>query len=363
MSPQSITPLAEPPLVSVIMPTHNAGRYIGAAIESVLAQSYAHWELIIVDDASTDDTAQVVSGFLGDARIRYHRSARIGHPAGVRNQGFRLAQGELIAFLDSDDVYYPDTLAKLSAPLLANPSINAVYGFAFAMDEHERSLPNPVELLPLPATRANQPCRYQLPPDYSHSWAHIVTSQISCLLAGLMLRRSLREQIGFFNETLCGPEDYEYYVRMFLSDYDGVFCLSDYVYRYRIHSASLTKTPEHADRLLSSCMRIMDWLFEEAPIPDSVRSLRSRAYMECYRYLARERLLHRQPKLGRQLIQRALENPHVAMRDWMRLGMPLWLRSFLPSSVDQALVELRRTLRHIERLTAGNPRIRPAHGV
>jgi len=333
------------PLISVIMPTYNAGRFIEKAIRSVLAQTYSHWELIIVDDASSDDTTAVVSRF-NDARIHYHKVERIGHPAGVRNTALRMAQGELIAFLDSDDLYYPETLEKLSRPLRQNPSLISVYGFAFSMDEHENPLPNTVNLIPrhIGQIEENEPA-FLLPPDYNHTWESIVSSRISCLLAGLMLRRSAWEQIGFFNETLCGPEDYEFYVRMFLHDYAGVYCLSDYVYRYRIHAASLTKSPEHYQRVLKSCLAIMDWLFTQAPIPDYVKRYESLAYIDCYRYLARERLLHHQPKICRQILALAIGDRHIKPKDLLRMGLPLLIRSFLPTGFDGFLVKLRWQLR------------------
>lgn len=331
------------PLVSIIMPTYNAGQYIGKAIQSVLAQTYPNWELLIVDDASSDDTESVVRGF-ADSRIRYHKSKRIGHPAGVRNKALRMAQGELIAFLDSDDLYYPETLEKLSGPLLKNPNLISVYGFAFQIDEHDQPAPGTLPLVPNPNQGHKEEPAYLPPLGYAHSWENIVTSQISCLLAALIIRRSAWEKIGFFNETLCGPEDYEFYVRMYLHDYEGVYCLSDYVYQYRIHSASLTKAPEHCYRLLESCLSIMRWLFNEANLPPEIRRFKSRAYLGCYRYLTRERLLNHQPHIARQLALKTFLDPNVKKIDALIGCGPLFIRSFLPSGFDQWLVELRREL-------------------
>lgn len=334
------------PLVSIIMPTHNAGRYIGQAIESVLAQTYTHWELLIIDDASSDNTELIVRAY-PDPRIRYKKVERIGHPAGVRNAGLRLAQGEFIAFLDSDDLYYPQTLAKLSAPLLNNPALISVYGFAFEIDEQGQALPGSVQLLPNPEQSSETHAAYVAPRGYQHSWEHIVTSKISNMLAALMIRRSAVEKIGFFNETLCGPEDYEFYVRMFLHDHAGVQCLPDYMYQYRIHSASLTKAPEHCYRLLDSCLKIMRWLFNEAPIPAEAHPFKSRAYVACYRYLSRERLLNHQPGIARQLAFEAFRNENIKLTDALKACGPILVRSLLPTGVDQSLVRLRRTVKTV----------------
>ena len=333
------------PLISIIMPTYNAARYIGKAIQSVLGQTYPHWELIIVDDASTDDTENVVCAF-DDTRIRYHKVSRIGHPAGVRNTALRMAQGELIAFLDSDDLYFPQSLEKLSHPLLNNPSYFAVYGFEFSIDENDAPLPQAVNLIPRNTPLAEGEPPYQLPPDYGHSWEQIVTSKITNMLPALMLRRTDWEQIGFFNENLCGPEDYEFYVRLFLHNYNGVYCLSDYVYQYRIHSASLTKAPEHYQKLLDSCLKIMKWMFDKAAIPAHALIYRSKAHIACYRYLARERLLNHQPAIARKLAMMAWRDQNVHRIDFLKQCGPILIRSFLPSRLDHLLVQLRRTLRN-----------------
>ena len=112
-------------LVSVMMPAYNAEKYIEEAIKSVLAQSYAHWELIVVDDGSTDGTAGVVAGF-EDPRIKLHQQSNGGESV-ARNTALRHMRGEFVAFLDADDMYLPDHLALTVSFLKENPHFNAVY--------------------------------------------------------------------------------------------------------------------------------------------------------------------------------------------------------------------------------------------
>lgn len=101
------------PLVSVIMPAYNAEKYIGEAISSVLSQTWTNWELLILDDCSTDGTAAIAEGFARlDTRIRLLRNPQNMGVAKTRNQGIDLAQGEWIALLDSDDVWHSDKLSK-----------------------------------------------------------------------------------------------------------------------------------------------------------------------------------------------------------------------------------------------------------
>lgn len=99
-------------LVSIIMPSYNTGRFIKETIESVLAQSYPVWELIIVDDCSTDNTDDVVNQYLADERIRYIKNDTNSGAAVSRNRALREAKGKWISFLDSDDLWEPDKLQK-----------------------------------------------------------------------------------------------------------------------------------------------------------------------------------------------------------------------------------------------------------
>ena len=99
-------------LVSIIMPSYNTGRFIKDTIESVLAQSYTNWELIIVDDCSTDDTDQIVEQYLTDDRITYIKNETNSGAALSRNRALREAKGKWIAFLDSDDLWEADKLQK-----------------------------------------------------------------------------------------------------------------------------------------------------------------------------------------------------------------------------------------------------------
>ncbi len=101
-----------PNLVSIIMPSYNTAQYIGATIKSVLNQTYTNWELIIVDDCSTDNTDEVVKNYLTDKRINYLKNEQNSGAAVSRNRALREAKGQWIAFLDSDDLWMPEKLEK-----------------------------------------------------------------------------------------------------------------------------------------------------------------------------------------------------------------------------------------------------------
>lgn len=100
-------------LISIITPTYNCAQFISETIESVLSQTYKNWEMIIVDDCSTDDTKQIVETYRrNDNRIRYYCLERNSGAAVARTKAMELAKGNYMAFLDSDDLWMPDKLEK-----------------------------------------------------------------------------------------------------------------------------------------------------------------------------------------------------------------------------------------------------------
>lgn len=116
-------------LVSIIMPSYNTGNFIGKTIDSVLAQTYSNWELIIVDDCSTDNTDEIVGQYLSDGRIRYIKNETNSGAAISRNRALREAKGKWIAFLDSDDLWEPLKLEKQIAFMEEN-------GYAFSYTDY-----------------------------------------------------------------------------------------------------------------------------------------------------------------------------------------------------------------------------------
>jgi len=122
------------PAVSVIIPTFNRAAFVGEAIESVQRQSFENWELLVVDDSSSDGTEASVAPYLADRRIRYIRQAKAGG-ASARNRGIAESTGGLIAYLDDDNLWYPDFLLAAVDSLTVSPEIDVVYG-ALVTDLH-----------------------------------------------------------------------------------------------------------------------------------------------------------------------------------------------------------------------------------
>ncbi len=184
------------PQVSVVIPAHNRAELIGDAIDSVLAQSFEDFELIVVDDASTDDTAGVVKRY-ADPRVRLVSNANnLGIP-GSRNHGIEVAHGAYIASLDSDDYAYPKRLEVQAAFLDANPDCGVVGSWTNWMDASGRLLRHKVKRRP-----AN-------PDDAA---AMLIFN--SCLAQPSVMARTDLLRRFRYDEQFDMSEDYELWVRM-----------------------------------------------------------------------------------------------------------------------------------------------------
>ena len=182
--------------VSVVMPAYNVARYIAESIESVQAQSMRDWELVIVDDGSTDRSAAIARGYAaGDPRIVVFQQANGGISA-ARNHALRQATGEYIAILDSDDVWEPGYLAEQLEAFAAHPDVDIVTGNGWFLGSRLHGQP----ARPFPDRRP-QP-----------TLATILEDETSIFIMS-MFRRRVYERIGGFDETLRTNEDYDYWLR------------------------------------------------------------------------------------------------------------------------------------------------------
>lgn len=135
-------------LVSVIMPTYNSEKFLREAIESVLSQTYQNWELLIIDDNSTDNSLAIAKEYeQADPRIHVLINDKpIGIPSAPRNVGLEVAKGRFIAFLDSDDIYLPQKL-ECQLPLFNDKNVSVVYAMYEKMDvngiRHNRIIRSP----------------------------------------------------------------------------------------------------------------------------------------------------------------------------------------------------------------------------
>ncbi|MEL6914285.1 MAG: glycosyltransferase family A protein [Pseudomonadota bacterium] len=193
--------MTERPAVSVVLPVHNRETLVGRAIESVLAQDLADFELLVIDDCSTDGTVAAVERYTADARVRLVRNETNLGPSGARNRGIELARGRYIAFQDSDDRWFPEKLAIQIAALERDPTVRACFcGALYYASEQCYYIPGP-ETLDEAGKRSG---------DLSSTvlYRNPVTPQ------ALLVHRELFDEVGPFDATLRVNEDWELVIRM-----------------------------------------------------------------------------------------------------------------------------------------------------
>src|SRR5579862_2592962 len=120
------------PLVTIVTPSYNQGRFIRATIESVLSQDYPNVEYIVMDGGSTDDTASIVTPYLD--RLTFISESDRGQSHAI-NKGFALARGSIVAWLNSDDLFLPGAISRAVEAFRARPDAAAVYGKGYQIDE------------------------------------------------------------------------------------------------------------------------------------------------------------------------------------------------------------------------------------
>jgi glycosyltransferase involved in cell wall biosynthesis len=185
----------EAPKVSVIVPCYNLGRFVGETLQSVQAQTMTDWECIVVDDASTDDSGEVVRPFTQtDSRITYLRNERNRHVSETRNRGLATSRGRYVVCLDADDRITPETLALLSVALDKDRGIALAYGGLQIMSE----------------AGVLRPQAHDWPPDFDFKEQIQGRNQVPTLC---MMRRSVIDRTGGYRRRVTPVEDADLWTR------------------------------------------------------------------------------------------------------------------------------------------------------
>jgi glycosyltransferase involved in cell wall biosynthesis len=228
------------PLVSVILNVRNGADFLREALDSVLAQSFTDWELIVWDDRSSDASAQIVAEY-HDPRVHYYLAPEDTPLGRARDLAIRRAQGEWLAFIDQDDIWLPHKLEKQMA--LAAPGVGLIYGRAVLFDSRRGNLRD-----------------Y----DYAHEFQPLPEGDIfaqlfrdACFIAmsSAVLRRTAVEEVGGVPENIQVVPDYYLYVAV--TRRYKARAVQEVVCRYRIHPGSMSATPRHRQRLHSEPLAIL----------------------------------------------------------------------------------------------------------
>jgi glycosyltransferase involved in cell wall biosynthesis len=292
------------PAVSVVIPTHNRADLLEQAIASVLRQSYQNFEIIVVDDGSTDDTRARVDA-LDDRRVRYVYQRNQGLAA-ARNTGIRASRADYIALLDDDDVWLSDKLRKQMTVMQAQERVDVVHcDFRFVDLAGNR----------LPIEYRRPASRGSLYEDLM--FGNVITGSGSAVL----IRSSCFDHVGLFDEKLRAREDQDLWRRLALAQH-RFLCLDDVLLHIRWHSSNMQKDPR---RMADANLQYLEKLRAEAPpefrrhLPEVAYELYSTAalaFVECGR--AREAL----PLAGRI----AMLGPKYFLRFTREIRRP-WLRT------------------------------------
>lgn len=211
-------------LVSVIVIIYNQARFLGEAIESVLRQTYEHYEIIVMDDDSTDDPAAVAARYPG---VRFYTQPNQGTAGATRNSGFEKSRGEYLVFLDADDRLLPDALEVGVSGLEAHPEC----GFSVG-----RFLPMTVDGTPLPLMygECHADDHYDAFLRWQHSWS----------VATIVFRRGVFESVGGFNgaKSMMGVDDFDLVLR--IARNLPVYCHNQITAEYRFHNANTSRNLE-----------------------------------------------------------------------------------------------------------------------
>lgn len=233
------------PLIAVVMPTYNHEKFITEAIESVLNQTHKNFELIIIDNYSTDNTEDIVRSYcVAEPRIRYQKLRNNGIIAASRNAGIKMTTGTYVAFIDSDDLWFPEKLEKVIHFFTEFPEIDLV-----CHDENHISGPNKNFI----KTHRSGP--------YT-SYEDMLFKGNSLSTSAVVVRRNKLLEIGLFSENkdFVTAEDYELWLR--LSRTCRIAYLHEVLCDWRIHEASLSGNLEkHA----ASVLNVINYHFERWP--------------------------------------------------------------------------------------------------
>lgn len=247
-------------LISVIIPTYNRASLVIDAINTVINQTYQDFEIIIIDDGSTDNTEQVIKG-INDLRIRYIYQENSGKPSCARNNGIRKAKGEYIAFLDSDDLWHPQMLEKNISILNNNNKI----GFVTNWSSYRTFEGNEIKKKICYAKNKNEYMSYLLlSPDKAYAGPSTILVKKECF-----------EKAGCFDEEMTFCEDWDMFFRIAL--FYEMHNLEEVLTYVRVHQESLSKTPE-VTKFREGYLRFLEKAFENKNLPTEILNIKNKAY-------------------------------------------------------------------------------------
>ena len=304
------------PRVSVIVPAYNQAQYLGQAIDSVLGQTYGDLELVVVDDGSTDGTADVVRLRL-DPRLRYMQQDNQGLSA-ARNSGIRVASGAWLSFLDADDLFLPEKLSALLEIAQAHPGTGLAAGQAIPIDENGQPVGAIFD---------------EGPPARTEDW--LLANPLH--VGSVILSRRWQETVGWFDVTLRSYEDWDFWLRLAIAGCPMAW-LPRPVSLYRFHRGQMIRDGR---RMTEANLSVLEKVFGEPGLPASWQENRRRAYSRAHLRTAANAYSSSDPSAGNAALLEAVElDPELLEDGGLRLRNMFYSWSEFPKTTDRlALLE------------------------
>jgi glycosyltransferase involved in cell wall biosynthesis len=254
---KTITEPDSAPLVSVIIPSFNSGKFIAETLKSVINQTYQYLEVIVVDDGSTDDTIIQIDPYHDRILYIYQGNRGLG---GARNTGIKAASGELIAFLDADDLWFPNYIETMVEGLINRPETAVLYCWWSFIDEQGETLPEK-----------------GLCTEKGNIYLSLVTSNRFPPMAALT-RKYCVDEVGGFDENRLISEDWDFWLRIAQKGYIFDY-LPNVLVKYRFHGSNMTLNVANSHKRY---LNVLDKLFQQADLPAEVLKLKGCAYGQVY---------------------------------------------------------------------------------
>ncbi len=271
------------PLVSVIIPTYNRADLIGEAVTSVLNQTFDDFEVIVVDDGSTDNTKEAIDRIEGPIRYIYQENKGL---SGARNPGIDVAGGEYIAFLDSDDLWLPEKLAEQVRLLDQNSSAGFVYTDYEFVDGDGRSLPKPENYLANPL-RNGWILKHLLSFDF------IPPSTV-------MVRKDCLRSVGLFNTSLKqGTDDFDLLLRL-VKRYEAAF-VDRPLTKIRVHGNNWS-----TEEIAGGTINVLTGHLSMADTKEALGNEWAEVYHRCYLTMADYKYSNGEMKKAREYYLKSL---------------------------------------------------------
>lgn len=312
------------PEVSVIIPTYNREKYVTKAIDSVLAQTYTDYEIIVVDDGSTDNTKEVMELYMDRIRYIYQENARVSV---ARNTGIKIAKGEWLAFLDSDDEWLPEKLKNQTTFVQENPSIVAHTVNVNLTNYNDLDLSSFLH------------CKFPFEgnegiiddPFIRHFKYRTIAMPVA-----VMCRKECAIKAGLFDESFVCGEDYDFMCRLALQGSWG-YCWDELVVAYHRceKTVSLSALKKDYTVTLRNQIKTHSKLLENKKLTKRERRVTAKLLSSNCRELGQHLLLKEDYK-------RARESFRLAFHSYLSVKSILWsMVSKLPVSFSKRLVEYR----------------------